>query len=103
MDNNSSDLVMQSILMLGQQMTALDQKVTAMFQLLEKRKIVKDWYTTGEVAEIMRVSHYTVQERWCNQGRIECEKDPDTGKWRIPGREVQRLRKGGKPGPPTKK
>ncbi len=70
-------------------------------QLLLNQEPEKKWYTTGEVAEIMGVSRYTFQE-WCNRDRIECEKDPDTGKWRIPGREVQRLRKGGKRRPPEK-
>jgi hypothetical protein len=38
---------------------------------------------------------YTVRERWCNEGRIECEKDPANGKWRIPGHEFRRLVGGG--------
>ena len=57
----------------------------------------KEWYTTAEVATLMQVTRHTVQERWCNQGRIECEKDPSTGKWRIPGHEYDRLRRGGRP------
>ena len=57
----------------------------------------KEWYTTAEVAALMQVTRHTVQERWCNQGRIECEKDASTGKWRIPGYEYDRLRRGGRP------
>lgn len=45
----------------------------------------------------MGVTQHTVQVRWCGEGRIECEKDPDTGRWRIPGHEYDRLRRGGKP------
>ena len=63
-------------------------------QLLTRQQIEKEWYSTAELAEIMDVKQYTVQERWCNQGRIECMKD-DNGKWRIPGSEVRRLRGGG--------
>jgi hypothetical protein len=55
----------------------------------------KDWYDTNEVAEAMGVSRYTVQEHWCNSGRIECEKDPVTNRWRIPGHEFRRLVMGG--------
>ncbi len=55
----------------------------------------KEWYSTSELANIMGVKQYTVQECWCNQGRIECEKEPDSGKWRIPGQEVERLKNGG--------
>ena len=47
-----------------------------------------------KLPQLMNVAQYTVQERWCNQGRIECEKDPETGKWRIPGAEYRRLRNG---------
>ena len=25
-------------------------------------------------------SDFTIREKWCNQGRIACEKDPDSGK-----------------------
>jgi len=57
----------------------------------------KEWYSTGDVAEAMGVSQYTVQERWCRQGRVECEKDLGTGKWRIPSSEYQRLVSGGSP------
>jgi len=58
---------------------------------------VKDWYTTGELVQAMGVTGHTVCERWCNQGRIECEKHPGTGKWRIPGHEFERLRRSGRP------
>jgi len=57
----------------------------------------KDFYSTREVAELMDVTRHTVQVRWCAEGRIQCEKDPTTGRWRIPGTEYDRLRRGGKP------
>lgn len=55
----------------------------------------KEWYTTSELAKLLNKSQFTIQERWCNEGRIECEKDEETGKWRIPGDEVRRLLAGG--------
>lgn len=55
----------------------------------------KEWYTTPEVAELLGKKQYTIQERWCNQGRIVCEKDEASGKWRIPAGEVKRLLAGG--------
>lgn len=55
----------------------------------------KEWYTTSELAKLLNKSQFTVQERWCNEGRIECEKDGENGKWRIPGDEVRRLLAGG--------
>lgn len=56
-------------------------------------KPVKEWYSPGEVAEILGKSEFTVRERWCNSGRIECKKDG--ANWLIPHHEVERLRNGG--------
>ena len=81
--------------MLGQRLTHLEQLVTEIHQIVQDERVEKEWYTTNEVAKLMEVSQYTVQERWCNRGRIECEKDPETGKWRIPGQEFRRLKSGG--------
>ena len=57
----------------------------------------RKYYSTAELAEMMNVSKYTVQERWCNQGRIECSKQPQTKRWRIPANEVRRLLREGPP------
>lgn len=62
---------------------------------LANQRTEKEWYSTSELAEAMGKSRYTVQERWCNEGRIECEKDTESGKWRIPGDEYRRLVAGG--------
>ena len=93
MDTN--DLLIQSLLSLGQRLTSLEQKVSEIHGLLLDKKTEKEWYRTDEVAEILGKSDFTVREKWCNQGRIEAEKDADTGKWRIPGHELHRLRNGG--------
>ncbi len=73
-------------------LTTIEQ---AVHRLLQGKETEKEWYSTSELAEAMDVSVYTIAERWCNGGRIECSKDPDTGKWRIPGEEFRRLVKGG--------
>jgi hypothetical protein len=59
------------------------------------RTTAKEWYTTGDLAAALGVSQYTVQARWCAEGRIECEKAPLTNKWRIPAKEYERLVRGG--------
>ncbi len=93
----------QAETMILQSLSALERQVAELSGQLEEIKgvsqaaSVKDWYSTTDVAELMNVSQYTVQERWCNAGRIECEKEPESGKWRIPGSEYERLRRGGKP------
>jgi hypothetical protein len=76
-------------------LSALEKAVGEVRQIVTGQHFEKAWYTTTELAEILGRSQFTVQERWCNDGRIECEKDPASGKWRIPGHEVQRLRDGG--------
>jgi hypothetical protein len=90
-----SHLVVQSLQVIADRLTGMEKVVTDIHQLLIGQRQEKEWYTTRELAEILGKSPYTIQERWCNDGRIECEKDPGTGKWRIPGSEVRRLRAGG--------
>jgi hypothetical protein len=89
------DDVLAVLMTLVQEVSALSQGMTELRQQLRHQSADKLWYSTAELAEAMSVSQHTVQERWCNQGRIACEKDPDTAKWRIPAAEYQRLVKGG--------
>jgi hypothetical protein len=89
------DIVLQTILALGQRLAILEAKVTDIHQVVLAQRIEKEWYTTGELAEALGKSQYTIQERWCNDGRIECEKDLESGRWRIPGDEYRRLVGGG--------
>ena len=90
-----SDLILQAVLLLGQRLSVLERTVTDIHQVVTATRVEKEWYTTTELAEAMNKSQFTVQERWCNDGRIECEKDPENGKWRIPGHEFRRLVGGG--------
>ncbi len=89
------DLSFHAILTLSQRLANVERVLTEIHEVVMNERVEKEWYTTTEVAKLKEVSQYTVQERWCNQGRIECEKDPDTGKWRIPGHEYRRLVNGG--------
>jgi len=93
--NNHPDLTLQAVLMLGQRLMALEEKVAEIHQVVLAQRVQKEWYTTNDLAEALGKSHFTIQERWCNDGRIECEKDPTSGKWRIPGDEFRRLVGGG--------
>lgn len=92
---NGSNAVIEALLLLDRRINGLGELVEQMHELLLNQRAEKEWYTTNELAEAMGVSQYTVQERWCNQGRIESEKDPESGKWRIPGAEYRRLIAGG--------
>jgi hypothetical protein len=93
--SDESHLVVQSLQVVADRLTGLEKVATDIHQLLIGQRQEKEWYTTRELAEIVGKSDYTIRERWCNDGRIECMKDPATGKWRIPGSEVRRLRAGG--------
>jgi hypothetical protein len=93
--DDHSELVLQAVLMLGQQVASLDKKLGEIHQVVLAQRVEKEWYTTGELAEALSKSQYTIQERWCNEGRIECEKSLESGNWRIPGHEFRRLVGGG--------
>jgi hypothetical protein len=80
-------------------LTTIEQ---VMGRLLQDKGVDKEWYSTSELAEVMKVSIYTVTERWCHQGRVVCEKDPHSGRWLIPGAEYRRLVKGGALRPKSK-
>jgi hypothetical protein len=93
--SSPSDITLQAVLLLGQRFDALEAKMNDVHQVVLGQRMEKEWYTTNELAEALNKAQYTVQERWCNDGRIECEKDPESGKWRIPGHEYRRLVGGG--------
>lgn len=100
-----TDVVMGVLMTLGQRLTSIEETVAEVHRLLQHQAadaVDKDWYSTTELAGALGVTQYTVQERYCNAGRIACEKDPATGKWRIPGAEYRRLVWGGLPRPRTK-
>lgn len=90
-----SEDVLHILGLIANRLAALERVVIEIHEIVRGQHFEKEWYTTAELAEFLGKSQFTVQERWCNQGRIECEKAPDSGKWRIPGHEVRRLRAGG--------
>ncbi len=73
-------------------------RIEQMLTVLVQQRTVKDWYTTGEVGEILGKSEYTVRE-WCRQGRVRAGKRPcGRGKareWIISHQELTRLRNEG--------
>lgn len=89
------DAIFQLLLLVSQRLSSVEKKLDEMHEVVLSQRVQKEWYTTGELADALSKSQYTVQERWCNEGRIDCEKDLDSGKWRIPGEEFRRLVGGG--------
>lgn len=57
--------------------------------------------TTGEAADVLKVSPKTVR-RWIGDGRLPAaEKTSERGEWRIPARDVYRRAAGSDPDPPS--
>jgi len=71
---------------------ALRDQFVELRESVEAITVQKEFYSTREVADLMGVTQHTVQVRWCSNERIEAEKDPVTGHWRIPGHEYERCR-----------
>lgn len=90
-----TDSVAGILLALDRRLAVLEEVVSEVRDAQFHQIVEKEWYSTADLAEAMSVSVYTVTARWCNQGRIKAEKDPDNGKWRIPAREYRRLVAGG--------
>ena len=95
--SQSETTIIQMLSALEERISQLTQVVEGLDSRVSDMDISKDWYSTRDVAELMGVTGHTVRERWCNQSRIACEKNPVTGKWRIPGHEYKRLKRGGRP------
>lgn len=98
----SSDGGVQVAILLEHRLANLERLVAQIHDAVMDARTEKEWYTTSELAEALGKSQYTIQERWCNEGRIDCEKDAANGKWRIPGHEFRRLVNGGTPKPKRK-
>jgi excisionase family DNA binding protein len=73
-------------------------RMEATLDHLAQQKLVKDWYTTEEIAEMLGRSDYTVRE-WCRLGRISAEKKGSgRGKyqsWVVSHDELQRYQREG--------
>lgn len=73
-------------------------RIEAALELLVKQRIVKDWYSTEEAAEVLGKTSYTVRE-WCRQGRIVAAKrDCGRGKsqeWIVSHAELERIKNHG--------
>jgi excisionase family DNA binding protein len=89
-----SDPVSNQLCLLTNRLAALEAAVI----LLVRQRTVKEWYTTAEVAELLRRAEYTVRE-WCRQGRIRARKKPcgrgKGGEWLVSHEELQRLNNDG--------
>lgn len=72
-------------------------RLTERVGLLERKidallvgRVEKDWYTTEEVALLVRRAAWTVRE-WCRQKRVLAKKRAGTDKWLVSREELHRL------------
>jgi hypothetical protein len=74
------------------------ERIEAMLRTLIEQRTVKDFYTTSEVAEILRRAEWTVRE-WCRLGRVNAEKRAcgrgTSQEWIIAHVELERIRNEG--------
>lgn len=70
-------------------------RIESMLTEILRQRVVKDFYSTAEVAEILGRAEFTVRE-WCRLGRVRAEKRPCgrglSQEWIIPHAELQRIR-----------
>ena len=73
-------------------------RIEATLQQLVAQRIVKEYYTTGEVAQLLGKAEFTVRE-WCRLGRVWAEKRPcgrgSTKEWIISHEELSRIQNEG--------
>lgn len=72
--------------------------IEAMLAALVEQRIVKEWYSTAEVAAVLSRAEFTVRE-WCRLGRVRAEKKKSgrgpASEWIISHAELTRVRNEG--------
>jgi hypothetical protein len=73
-------------------------RIEATLAALVERQVVKEWYSTEEVAKLLGKAEFTVRE-WCRLGRVRAEKKGSgRGKyqsWVVSHEELQRPQREG--------
>ena len=84
--------------MYDQQVLERLDRIENTLSMLVQQRMVKEYYTTAEVAKILGKAEFTVRE-WCRNGRVYAEKRPSgrgkNGEWMISHRELERIRNEG--------
>jgi hypothetical protein len=80
-------------------------KVESCVELIAKQRVIKEWYTTKEIAERLGKTEFTVRE-WCRWRRVNAKKlaggRGNEGEWRISHGELVRIQNYGLLPPPTR-
>lgn len=80
------------------EMNARLHKLESLLETLLERQMIRDYYSTEELAKLLGKAEFTVRE-WCRLGRIRAEKrQSGRGKypaWVVSHSELQRYQKDG--------
>ena len=73
-------------------------KIESLLASLVEQRIIKEWYSTAEVATILGKAEFTVRE-WCRLGRVHAEKKKSgrgvASEWIVSHAELMRIRNEG--------
>jgi hypothetical protein len=73
-------------------------RIEASLEQLAKERIVKEWYATAELAEILGKAEFTIRE-WCRLRRVNAEKRScgrgSTLEWIVSHEELVRIQNHG--------
>jgi transposase len=73
-------------------------RIVSMLVALAEREQVREWYSTGQVAQLLGKSEYTVRE-WCRTGRANATKKSSGrgahASWTVSHMELLRLQREG--------
>jgi hypothetical protein len=74
------------------------QRLEALLDRLVQQRVIKDWYSTAEVAQLLGKAEFTVRE-WCRLARVNARKRAcgrgQTQEWVISHTELERIRNEG--------
>jgi hypothetical protein len=73
-------------------------RIESLLASLVEQKTVKEWYSTADLAKLLRRAEFTVRE-WCRLGRIRAEKRKcgrgPASEWMVSHEELTRVRNEG--------
>lgn len=90
--------ILQALRELNDRFTSFESTFHESLNELSKSRMIKDRYTTAEVAKLLSKAEWTVRD-WCRLGRIFAEKKPAgrgaSSEWLISHGELTRIRNEG--------
>jgi hypothetical protein len=74
------------------------ERIESLLAALVEREQVREWYTTGQAAQLLGKAEYTVRE-WCRTGRVNAAKKSSGrgahASWTVSREELLRLQREG--------